>query len=335
MITKGLVKAKTPDGYYVRIPYLETPSSGPCVLKAMVASEPPISEGYAPGDVVYVSFEDHDANKPVIIGLLSLPGVDSRGKAFLQGLEVSGKATLPENTEIGGIAASSIAEAFRKADGLSSSVSSLAGNLSSTNDRLGKLNDDLTTMEENGVPILSVSSIRVPTGRILDANNPDAVDSYKGSDQALHGGVSILVRLVSGHLKAGDEICICDWHKTIDTKHYTSSDGTKKSRKRIRYRERACAVHVVTEKEESMGTNLFEFFIPFKKNVAEEGEPPRFGRAQNFFRTTRASMIGRMRCVKARRSESSSRNSFHTISNVVAFQVETSVLEDGSSVFGA
>ena len=72
MLTKGLVKSKSPDGYYVRIPYLETASSGPVVLRCSLSHEPALGEAIAVGDVVILGFEDHNADKPVVLGKLAL-----------------------------------------------------------------------------------------------------------------------------------------------------------------------------------------------------------------------------------------------------------------------
>ena len=104
MITKGIILERIigTNTYYVRIPYLETSGVGVSRLVATVSDNPAISEEYKVDDVVYISFEEHQANKPVIIGKLYVEGSGHRGSANFEALNVSTKVNLPKDTTIGG-----------------------------------------------------------------------------------------------------------------------------------------------------------------------------------------------------------------------------------------
>ena len=281
MLTKGLVKSKSPDGYYVRIPYLETASSGPVVLRCSLSHEPALGEAIALGDVVILGFEDHNADKPVVLGKLALPGEGHRGYADLVDLSVSGKAALPMDTTIGGVSAEALIEGLRLGSVNGEAIDSLQGALASGG---GEPKPD-----EGGV-VVSVSSIRVPTGRLL-ADNSAAADSHDGSDPAFSGGVNIGVKVVSGSLKARDEICVCARHSSKSARRYTSSDGTAKTRYRVRYRWKVCALYEVTEEDASMGRKEYTVFVPFDSS-------PKHLR---FYKRDLDSANASLRCVRVRR----------------------------------
>ena len=278
MLTKGLVKSKSPDGYYVRIPYLETASSGPVVLRCTLSHEPALGEAIAVGDVVILGFEDHNADKPVVLGKLALPGEGHRGCADLVDLSVSGKAALPMDTTIGGVSAEALIEGLRLGSVNGESIDSLRGALASSGGD-----------PDEGV-VVSVSSIRVPTGRLL-AGNSEAADSHDGSDPAFSGGVSIGVKVVSGSLRARDEICLCARHSSKSARRYTSSDGTAKTRYRVRYRWKVCALYEVTEEDASMGRKEYTVFVPFDSS-------PKHLR---FYKRDLDGAKASLRCVRVRR----------------------------------
>ena len=248
MLTKGLIKSKSPDGYYVRIPYLETASSGPVVLRCSLSHEPALGEAIAVGDVVILGFEDHNADKPIVLGKLALPGEGNRGYADLVDLSVSGKAALPMDTTIGGVSAEALIAGLRLGSANGEAIDSLQGALASS-------------PSEGGV-VVAVSSIRVPTGRLL-VDNSDAADSHEGSDPAFSGGVNVGVKVVSGSLKARDEICVCARHSSKSARQYTSSDGTGKTRYRVRYRWKVCALYEVTEADAAQGRAEYTVFVPY------------------------------------------------------------------------
>ena len=109
MVTKGIIKGKilNSNKYYVEIPYLQqatVKSNGTTesLLEATLSHTPGIVNSYNEGDVVYVSFEEHNKSNPVIIGKLYLDKNDSCGYATFDALKVKGNVELPENTTISG-----------------------------------------------------------------------------------------------------------------------------------------------------------------------------------------------------------------------------------------
>lgn len=305
MLTKGLVKSKTPDGYYVRIPYLETASSGPVVLRCSLSHEPALGEAIAVGDVVILGFEDHNADKPVVLGKLALPGEGHRGYADLVDLSVSGKAALPMDTTIGGVSAETLIEGLRLGSVNGEAIDSLQGALTSGGGN---------RPDEGGVAV-SVSSIRVPTGRLLTGNSA-AADSHNGSDPAFSGGVSIGVKVVSGSLKARDEICVCARHSSKSARHYTSSDGTGKVRYRVRYRWKVCALYEVTEGDASQGRTEYTVFVPYDSSLKH----------LRFYKGDLDGAKASLRCVRVRRpltgpNTSIDAREYVPVSNEVGFMV--------------
>ena len=119
MITKGIIISKERDSnkYIVRIPTLEDPGdngSNP-FFTATLCKDPSMSDSYKNGDVVFIGFEDHKAESPVILGALGLNDSSiSGGSSSLSALNVSNKATLPEDTTIGDITYEMLKEALRK-----------------------------------------------------------------------------------------------------------------------------------------------------------------------------------------------------------------------------
>ena len=110
MTTKAIIISKISDSnkYLVRIPYFEQANVSNNTLtnsymEATLAYTPGIINSYKENDVVYVSFEDHTASKPIIIGKLSLSNDKERGYANVNTLSVSSDATLPSKTSIGNI----------------------------------------------------------------------------------------------------------------------------------------------------------------------------------------------------------------------------------------
>ena len=105
MVTKAIILGKVvgTNKYSVRIPYFESAGEYPSIFEATLSTQPSLSEEYKEGDVVFVTFEDKQVEKIVIIGSLSTLGNDEpRGYAHLQDLKVEGSANLPLETSIGG-----------------------------------------------------------------------------------------------------------------------------------------------------------------------------------------------------------------------------------------
>ena len=108
MITKGLIKGKLAgtNRYNVRIPYFETAGDNvEYVVSAPVSYTPGTVNSLEEGDVVFVAFEDHFIDKPVIIGKLFVDyDVSSnRGAAKFASLDVSDSVKLPANTMVGDV----------------------------------------------------------------------------------------------------------------------------------------------------------------------------------------------------------------------------------------
>lgn len=104
MITKAIILERLigTNTYSIRVPFLETSGVDAGRLIATVADNPAIIEEYRVGDVVYVNFEEHQANKPVIVGKLYVEGSEPRGHANFEALNVLTSVSLPENTTVGG-----------------------------------------------------------------------------------------------------------------------------------------------------------------------------------------------------------------------------------------
>ena len=118
MITKAIILERiiNSNTYAVRVPFLESAGIRTGKIIATLSDNPAISEEYRVGDVVYVGFEEHQAEKVVILGKLSLNENEPRGHANLESLDVQNSARLPKNTTIGDVDYSEILSAFRKFD---------------------------------------------------------------------------------------------------------------------------------------------------------------------------------------------------------------------------
>lgn len=309
MLTKAIIKAKSPSGdsYSVRIPYLEKPNTGPRIEEAVLSHEPALRESYKPGDVVVVGFEDHNADKPVILGKLRLPGEEPRGNASLHGLEVTGSASLPDDTAIGGISADRIKEAIREVEYVR-----------------GVLGNPAEPVVGESINV-SVASIRVPTGRQVSVPNAAADDSDGDSDKAMSGEVAVTVRIV-GRMEPGDEVVLCKRGSTKERRFYTSADGTEKVRFRERYTLKTIMSHSVTEEESRESDQFLTFMVPF--------DPSNKSKEYQFYRTnhTQQGVNGTERLVRVRRmAEPGNRNTFVTVSNQASFHISHSTA-DGDHV---
>ena len=107
MLTKGyIVEIPLNDNKYkVRVPFYENAveNSEEVILTATLSQSPGIVKGYSIGDCVYLSFEDNDISRPVIIGKLLNDTGNIAENIKATNLEVSGKVVLPQNTSIGGV----------------------------------------------------------------------------------------------------------------------------------------------------------------------------------------------------------------------------------------
>ena len=116
MLTKAYVE-EIVDEYRVkvRIPIFNGLSSSPNATPTEQLSISPICAipggkyNYSVGDIVFVTFEDNDLGRPVILGQL-YADIDNKGLASLtlDSLVVKQSATLPADTSIGNVSAESI-----------------------------------------------------------------------------------------------------------------------------------------------------------------------------------------------------------------------------------
>lgn len=119
MLTKGIIKERVLNSntYKVRIPYNEQAGfSTQDYYEAIVSHEPGIVDAYNVGDVVIIGFEDHQGDKPIIIGKLLLKENESRGAANVSAIDVSTSATLPQSTTIGGLNAYEILNSLKRGE---------------------------------------------------------------------------------------------------------------------------------------------------------------------------------------------------------------------------
>ena len=116
MLTKAYVEQIVNDYQVrVRIPIFDKLASSPGGTPTEQLSISPICTipggkyNYSVGDIVFVTFEDNDLGRPVILGQL-YADIDNKGLASLalDGLEVLQQANLPENTHIGKVTPDSI-----------------------------------------------------------------------------------------------------------------------------------------------------------------------------------------------------------------------------------
>ena len=145
MITKGYVIKKSTESsnkYSVRIPILESAGIGlnsnglnSSVYDCTLSHNPGTYEALRPGDCVFISFEDNNYAKPIILGKLFVNvEEESSGYQYNTDLKVTHKATLPVDTTIGSVPFDNILNYFNSInesiDRLSfQSLSSLSANL--------------------------------------------------------------------------------------------------------------------------------------------------------------------------------------------------------------
>jgi hypothetical protein len=187
MITKGYVIKKSTDSsnkYSVRIPILESAGIGlnsnglnSSVYDCTLSHNPGTYEALRPGDCVFISFEDNNYAKPIILGKLFVNvEEESSGYQYNTDLKVTHKATLPIDTTIGSVPFDNILNYFNSInesiDRLSTqSPPSLSANLilyptNASSDVSGYFK--MVTNIDN--PSYNTTAVNIPTG-IINTDN--------------------------------------------------------------------------------------------------------------------------------------------------------------------
>lgn len=158
MVTKAIIlnRVSNSNTYVVRIPFLDVSGMPSERRIATLSTNPSIIEEYKVNDVVYVSFEEHKANKVVIIGKLYVGESEPRGHANLESLMVSNNVTLPSDTTIMGVKMSELITRIENLPTQSSSVS-----------KMSELENDI-------IPVVAVIHTLLKT-----INNVELNDRYK------------------------------------------------------------------------------------------------------------------------------------------------------------
>ena len=148
MITKAIIKSRILDSnkYYIRIPYFEQSnvsnnSLTDSFFEATLSQTPGFVNSYNEGDVVFVSFEDHKAGKPVILGKLFLDDDEARGYLKLHSLSVEGDVNLPTNTTIGDFN-------FKDMYGTLEKINNLGGDFSNIGQDIDDIREDIDELQE-------------------------------------------------------------------------------------------------------------------------------------------------------------------------------------------
>lgn len=106
IVTKAFIDQlpeKDSNIYKVRIPLMEDNTGTPAIFDATSCHASGFFNEYAVEDCVYVCFEDEEMVSAVILGQLDLGKIPERNNVYslIDNLNVTGYATLPENTKIG------------------------------------------------------------------------------------------------------------------------------------------------------------------------------------------------------------------------------------------
>jgi hypothetical protein len=187
MITKGYVIKKSTESsnkYSVRIPILESAGIGlnsnglnSSVYDCTLSHNPGTYEALRPGDCVFISFEDNNYAKPIILGKLFVNvEEESSGYQYNTDLKVTHKATLPVDTTIGSVPFDNILNYFNSInesiDRLSfQSLSTLSANLilypTNVSSDISGYFKIVTSIDD---PFYNTTAVDIPTGTINTDN---------------------------------------------------------------------------------------------------------------------------------------------------------------------
>ena len=104
MITKAIIKNKktSSNKFFIRIPIFESAGeTNEYVVEATLCYQPGNLDSYVPGDIVYISFENNEISRPVIIGKLYIGNEDNPTNFSNNAkLNVTESAILPIDTQV-------------------------------------------------------------------------------------------------------------------------------------------------------------------------------------------------------------------------------------------
>lgn len=169
MVTKGQILSVdyTGNTCEVRMPYFESAGIKDRIsATATFGNQPGMYNGYKAGDVVWIAFEDGEANKPVVIGKLFL-GVseekdDPRGVINCESGVLSNDVTLPLSTKLAYEKDSSLAQ---NGETKYDRISDLANKLGSITAQQDKTSYDVTGVISTANSLKSeISAVKASSG---------------------------------------------------------------------------------------------------------------------------------------------------------------------------
>lgn len=203
MLVKGIItEIKATDNVAkVRIPTFESAGEQTqTIITASISYTPGNVMNYRPGDCVFVLFENDQLTSPVIFGKLYLGKEEqATNYSYCNSLEVVNNAILPIDTKIGDMNFSNVIHNIN--------------NIASLQDKIEQL-DELDAA--HSMPIITVVG-QVGSQVLVDSTSP----------------MRIVVRVVSGTVKVGDELvlsAICNWNDQKEDPHHT---GVKRKHRTI------------------------------------------------------------------------------------------------------
>ena len=157
MVTKAIVEQIIDDyTIRVRIPLFDKIASDLTATRTADLSEATICflansyMGVSLGDIVYVSFEDNDRSKPVIIGHLSCnKDYESAASLVLHNLSIDSSCNLPANTLIGNIRYEQLLNAIQLQNNLNNLTNALRLQLIEQSKEIEQLKEQINNLIPN------------------------------------------------------------------------------------------------------------------------------------------------------------------------------------------
>lgn len=202
MVTKAIV-ADVSDKYNikVRIPIYnrasfanqktvdaDLPAATSCVL-------PNSSLNLRVGDIVYVSFEDDDTGRPVILGCLYMESGNGStcGSIFADSINVKANAVLPSETSIGKVTSKELGfltgmreNTQYQIDELTKKVNTSGGDIEDLTERVDSLEEDVGTLQDNvSTAQEDISTLQGDVSDLYDGLGDIPVIKSTGTDSAV------------------------------------------------------------------------------------------------------------------------------------------------------